>query len=128
MTIPESLRRFVATRAGHVCEYCLLHDKDSYTPHQVDHIVSQKHGGSSEPDNLAWACIRCNAWKGSDVSSVDPETGEIVALFHPRRHFWREHFELRDYRIEPLTQIGSVTARLLRLNSDQRIAERRALA
>jgi hypothetical protein len=101
--------------------------KTTHTPHQVDHIVSQKHGGSSEPENLAWACIRCNAWKGSDVGSVDHETGAIVALFNPRRHRWQEHFALRDYRIEPLTPIGSVTVRLLRLNSDQRIAERHVL-
>jgi hypothetical protein len=81
VTVPESVRRFVAERAGRRCEYCLLHERDSYTPHQVDHILSQKHAGSSDPENLAWACIRCNAWKGSDISSIDPETGQLVALF-----------------------------------------------
>ena len=127
MTVPESVRRFVAERAGHRCEYCLLHERDSYTPHQVDHILSQKHAGSSDPENLAWACIRCNAWKGSDISSINPETGEIVALFHPRRHRWIDHFELRGHTVEPITPIGKVTGRLLRLNSDQRVAERRSL-
>ena len=128
MTGPESVRRFVAERAGRRCEYCLLHERDSYTPHQVDHILSQKHAGSSDPGNLAWACVRCNAWKGSDISSIDPQTGELVALFHPRRHRWIDHFELRGHTIEPITPIGKVTVRLLRLNSDQRVAERRALA
>lgn len=127
MTLPESLRRLVAARADHRCEYCLLHERDSYTPHQVDHILSRKHGGSSDPENLAWACIRCNAWKGSDVSSVDPNTGGLIPLFHPRRHRWSDHFELRNHTIEPLTAIGAGTVRLLRLNSDQRLAERRAL-
>lgn len=128
MTVPASVRRLVAARAGHRCEYCLLHEHDSYTPHQVDHIVSLKHGGASDPENLAWACIRCNAWKGSDVSSVDPGTGEIVALFHPRHQRWNDHFQLRGHRIEPLTDIGAATVRLLRLNSEQRLAERGALA
>ena len=128
MNVSESVRRLVAARAGYRCEYCLLHENDSYTLHQVDHVISQKHGGSSGSDNLAWACLRCNARKGSDVSSVDQATGELVALFHPRRDDWNEHFELRDFRIEPLTRVGAVTVRLLRLNSEQRIAERRALA
>lgn len=128
MTVPDSVRRFVAARAGNRCEYCLLHERDSYTPHQVDHILSRKHGGSSDPANLAWACIRCNAWKGSDVSSVDLETGELLELFHPRRHRWSDHFKLLGHMIVPLTPVGVVTARLLPLNSDQRIAERRALA
>jgi hypothetical protein len=93
----------------------------------VDHIVSQKHGGPSDSENLAWACTRCNSWKGSDVSAIDPETGEAVPLFHPRRDRWEDHFEMRDYRIEPLTPVGAATVRLLRLNADQRIAERRIL-
>ena len=127
MTVPESLRRLVAERARHCCEYCLLDERDSYTPHLVDHFVSQKHGGPSDPQNLAWACARCNSWKGSDISSIDPDTGELVLLYHPRRHRWGEHFELRGDRIEPLTPIGAATARLLRLNADQRMAERRIL-
>jgi hypothetical protein len=43
------------------------------------------------------------------------------------RHRWEDHFELRGYRIELLTPIGAATVRLLRLNADQRIAERRIL-
>ena len=132
MTVPKALRRVVAERAGGCCEYCLLDEPDSYTPHQVDHIVSQKHGGTSDSQNFAWACTRCNSWKGSDASAIAfrtscPETGEAVPLFHPRRHGSEEHFELRGYRIEPLTPIGAATVRLLRLNADQRIAERRIL-
>jgi len=127
VTVPESVRRFVAERARHRCEYCLLDEHDSYTPHQVDHIVSQKHGGPSDLWNLAWACTRCNSWKGSDIGSSHPETDEVVPLFHHRRHRWRDHFELRGHRIEPLTAIGAATVRLLRLNADQRMAERRVL-
>jgi len=88
VTVPKALRRVVAVRAGGCCEYCLLDEPDSYTPHQVDHIVSQKHGGTSDSQNLAWACTRCNSWKGSDVGAIAfrttrPETGEAVPLFHP---------------------------------------------
>ena len=122
--ISESLRRLVAERAAYRCEYCLLHEDDSYSPHQIDHIISRKHGGLSDPDNLAYACLRCNAWKGSDVGSIDPQTGRFIRLFDPRRQRWEEHFVLKGVVVEPLTDEGAVTARLLKLNSDKRIAER----
>jgi hypothetical protein len=122
------LRRLVAERASHRCEYCLLHEDDSYSTHQVDHIISRKHGGLSESGNLAYACLRCNAWKGSDIGSVDDRTGRFVRLFHPRTQRWQDHFVLAGAVIEPLTDEGRATARLLKLNLDKRIAERRLLA
>lgn len=121
------MRRFVAERAGHRCEYCLLRDDDSYLPHQIDHIISRKHGGLWDSDNLAYACLRCNAWKGSDVGSVDTESGAFVSLFHPRRQRWDDHFVVRGALIEPLTAEGKATARLLKLNLDKRVVERRML-
>jgi hypothetical protein len=126
--VSESLRRFVAERAGFRCEYCLLHESDSYSPHQIDHIISRKHGGQSDSDNLAYACLRCNAWKGSDVGSVDAETGAFASLFNPRRQRWDDHFVLRVAVIEPLTAEGKATARLLKLNLDKRVVERQLLA
>jgi hypothetical protein len=126
--ISDALRRFVAERAAYRCEYCLLHEDDSYSPHQIDHIISRKHGGRSQPDNLAYACLRCNAWKGTDIGSLDAEGGRFVNLFHPRQQRWEHHFFLRGAIIEPLTAEGRATARLLKLNLDKRIVERRLLA
>ena len=125
--VREELRRLVADRARHRCEYCWLHEDDAYFPHQVDHIISRKHGGLSETGNLAYACFRCNTWKGTDIASLVPRSGELVALFNPRRDQWSDRFELRGFVIEPLTPRGEVTARLLRLNLDKRVAERRLL-
>ena len=113
----------------------MLHEDDSYTTHQVDHIISRKHGGKSEPDNLAYACLRCNAWKGSDVGTFDPRTRQFVPLFNPRllvhelkAHYqWEDHFLLRGAVIEPLTAEGDATAKLLKLNLDKRVVERRIL-
>jgi HNH endonuclease len=125
--LTESQRRFVAERAAHRCEYCQLHEDDSYSPHQIDHIISRKHGGSSEVDNLAYACLRCNAWKGSDIGSLDPQTGAFVSFFHPRRHRWQDHFALRGAVIEPLTAEGEATVRVLKINLDKRVVERQIL-
>jgi hypothetical protein len=49
----------------------------------IDHLISRKHGGLSDPGSLAYACLRCNAWKGSDIGSLDPQTGAFVGLFTP---------------------------------------------
>ena len=126
--ISEQARARVARRAGHRCEYCLIHENDAGFPHQVDHVVSRKHGGTSAFDNLAYACILCNRYKGSDVASINPKTGEAVRLFHPRQDRWTDHFRLDADFIESLTDAGGATVRLLRLNAAERIAERRLLS
>ena len=69
----------------------------------------------------------CNRHKGTDLASVDPETGEMWRLFHPRRDRWREHFQSRDGVIVPLTAIGRVTVRLLQLNRVERVKERKLM-
>ena len=125
--ITEQVRAKVARRAGNRCEYCLIHENDAGFPHQVDHVVSRKHGGTSAFNNLAYACILCNRYKGSDVASINPKTGEAVRLFHPRQDRWTDHFRLDADFIEPLTDAGSATVRLLRLNAAERLAERRLL-
>jgi hypothetical protein len=125
--INDELRNEVARRAGQRCEYCLINEDDAGFPHHVDHIRSRKHGGSSTPDNLAYACVVCNRHKGSDVASIDPDTGEVVLLFDPRRGRWADHFRLNGALIEPISSIGRATARLLQLNAPERILERRLL-
>jgi hypothetical protein len=35
---------------------------------------------------------------------VDPETGQLTPLFHPRIDHWDEHFECRDGEINALRQ------------------------
>ena len=125
--VSEELRAEVARRAGQRCEYCLIHEGDAGFSHQVDHIVSRKHGGSSAADNLAYACVICNRHKRSDVASIDPRTGGIVRLFNPRSDHWADHFQLEGAVIEPVSSIGSATASLLRLNAPERICERALL-
>ena len=57
----------------------------------IEHIVSKKHGGTDDPDYLALACDRCNAYKGPNLASIDPDTGVLVALFNPRQDAWSNH-------------------------------------
>ncbi len=46
--ISEKLRMLVASRADYLCEYCLIHENDTYFGCEVDHIISIKHGGITE--------------------------------------------------------------------------------
>ena len=124
--VSASLRREVATRADGVCEYCLIHESDTYLGGQVDHVVSEKHGGATDSGNLAYACTCCNRAKGSDVGSI-AASGEFTRFFNPRADRWRDHFQLRGVIIEPQTSIGEVTARVLGINESERIMERRLL-
>jgi hypothetical protein len=125
--IPDAIRAAVARRANRCCEYCLIREEDTGFPHQVDHIVSRKHGGTSRLENLALACVPCNRHKGTDVASIAPQTGMIVRLFHPRLDRWEDHFRLNGEIVAPLSEVGAATIRLLKLNSAERLAERRLL-
>jgi 5-methylcytosine-specific restriction endonuclease McrA len=69
--ISVEIRRFVADRAAHLCEYCLIAEEDRLSGCHVDHIISVKHGGSSTPENLCYACIFCNLQKGTDLGSIN---------------------------------------------------------
>jgi len=96
----------------------------SFYSHEIDHIVAQKHGGLSHADNLACACWRCNRHKGTDLISIDPDTGFVVSIFNPRTQLWTEHFRLDDAWIIPTSAEGRATAALLQFNQPARLSER----
>jgi len=130
--ISAALRRRVVGRADHLCEYCLIHENDTFFGCEVDHIVSVKHGGPTKADNLAYACLTCNRNKGSDVGSIVPplSSGVFCRFFNPRSDSWSEHFVLDEsdgVTIRPLTEVGEVTARIFAFNSAERLLERQAL-
>jgi HNH endonuclease len=122
--IPVALRKQVYDRARGCCEYCLIPEVATFAPHEIDHIIAEKHNGRTESENLALSCTLCNKHKGSDLASIDPETAEITPLYHPRQNLWREHFQLNGAEFIALTAIGRVTISLLQLNRRDRIDER----
>ena len=42
---------------------------------------------------LRLCCIRCNCHKGPNIAGIDPKTGQLTRLFHPRDD-WNAHFFL----------------------------------
>ena len=125
--LSKELRTFIADRADRLCEYCLVHEDDMILGCSIDHIISLKHGGSNEKNNLANACIFCNRYKGSDIGSIVWKTQEFVRFYNPPRDHWADHFRLDKTIITPVSSIGEVTARILGLNDRERLMERKLL-
>ena len=125
--IGEALRQRLLQRAGHRCEYCQSHEDLLGDELQIDHIIPLVKGGTNDERNLCVACSRCNRNKGIQVSGIDPETGQVVPLFNPRRQKWERHFRWSKdgTRIIGLTSCGRATVEALKLNDPKWVKLRR---
>jgi 5-methylcytosine-specific restriction endonuclease McrA len=120
-------RAAVRTRAENRCEYCQRPQSTSpLFPLQIEHVIPRKHRGSDDADNLALACAECNLHKGSDLTGIDPDSGQLTPLFNPRRDRWEQHFEWDGLCIVGLSAVGRTTVELLRLNAPARLRVRKA--
>lgn len=117
----------VRDRAEARCEYCRMPQAWDELPFQIDHVIARQHGGATRADNLALACFACNHHKGPNIAGVNPDTGRIVRLFHPRRHSWRRHFRWNGPVLVGRTAIGRATVAVLAINLPHRLALRRRL-
>ena len=117
----------VRRRAGERCEYCRLPQQASALRFHVEHIVARQHGGGDDLENLALACPECNYQKGTNLSGVDPDTGKVTTLFHPRRDLWPAHFARDSARITGRTPVGRTTVWLLEMNIGDRLRWREML-
>lgn len=125
--VPDQLRRQVTERALSCCEYCLIHQDDTPEPHHIDHLIAIKHGGQTVLLNLAFACARCNRFKGSDLAAIDPIDGAPAFLFNPRLQAWKDNFVLDGALLAGLTPSGRATVELLRMNDQSVLAYRQQL-
>jgi hypothetical protein len=117
----------VVDRADGRCEYCHFPAAAAELPFHVDHIIAEKHHGPTISANLAWACFSCNLRKGPNIAGVDPFTGDLTRLFHPRSDVWKEHFVWEGALLRGTTPIGRTTIEVLNINDPDSIAVRQAL-
>lgn len=123
-----AIRNEVRQRAGNRCEYCRLRQQDEEeNPFHIEHIIALQHGGTDAQENLALACSWCNAVKGPNLSSIDPDSGELTRLYHPRKDLWEDHFRREGPYILGLTAVGRTTAWLLRFNDTDNLTQRHLL-
>ncbi|MEM9888944.1 MAG: HNH endonuclease [Bacteroidota bacterium] len=125
--ISKEIRVKVSEKANFRCEYCKVHEEDSFLPFQIEHIVSLKHGGGSELENLALACPHCNQNKGTDLTTFLESYQDIVPLYHPRLQVWFDRFQVEEGEIIAQTRIAAATIKLLKLNEAERLIQRRLL-
>lgn len=101
--IPSGIRRLVIARAANRCEYCGLSQLGQEATFHIDHIVPVVMGGETLADNLALSCVSCSLRKADRQAIVDPQTDELVFVYNPRQHVWREHFRWDGVKLIGLT-------------------------
>ncbi len=126
VTLPAAVRRQVIARAAGYCEYCRA-PLAVVVEWEVDHIVPVAVGGDSSADNLCAACAGCNRYKAAFQDGADPDTGQTVPLFDPRRQRWDEHFawDADGVSLAGRTPTGRATVARLRMNRARMLAARR---
>ncbi|MCF8280561.1 MAG: HNH endonuclease [Bacteroidales bacterium] len=118
----------MAERASHTCEYCLLPQKASFFVFQIEHVISKKHGGSNDIQNLAYSCPICNRNKGTDLGTLSGNPPILTRFFHPRNDIWLHHFSLdTSGEFLPKTEVGSATIMALDMNNIESIIDRKKL-
>lgn len=113
MSVSARDRRIVRERAGFACEYCGVAETEVGSELTIDHYRPPGHGGSDLPDNLVYACHRCNEHK----ADYWPRQPGDLPLWNPRQDVREEHFILlMEGTLLALTPIGAWTIQRLRLN------------
>lgn len=125
-SIPRALREQIKRQADFRCEYCQTSEWLNGVESEIDHIIPRSVGGESNSENLCLACTSCNGYKQAKISAVDPISGNEVALFHPRRQRWEEHFAWSNdaTHIIGSTSCGRATVEALQLNHALAISAR----
>jgi len=113
----ETLKRLVWDRAENTCEYCRLTQSLDVLPFQIDHIIAEQHQGPTVAENLALSCLNDNLHKGPNIAGLDPHTGLLTRLFHPRQDIWEEHFAWVGPVLTGRTAIGRTTIDVLVMNA-----------
>lgn len=86
MSVSRSLRFQILRRDSFTCRYCGRSAPD--VPLEVDHVIAEALGGSSDPSNLVTSCEECNG--GKAATPADAATVEDVAADALR---WRQAVE-----------------------------------
>lgn len=118
--IAKELREQIRDIARHRCEYCQTDQKITGAQMNVDHILPTSKGGVTTIENLCFACAWCNSFKYNKTHAIDPDSGQEVPLYNPRRQNWHEHFAWSEDGafIKGCTLTGQATVDTLKLNNE----------
>lgn len=124
--ISPEVRQRVAEHSRFRCGYCQTPQLIVGPFLELDHIIPESKGGTSDEENLILACPMCNSHKADRIAGRDAESGEIVPLFNPRKDVWAEHFEWDEGGVTIIgkTPVGRVTILMLNMNHSDTVAAR----
>lgn len=115
--MPHAKHDAVRARYHMCCGYCSVAEAEAGGELTVDHYVPTSFGGGDDDDNLVYACIRCNQYKGDfRPTEQDLVSGRIV--LHPLRDDVGKHLVSVQTtgRLEHLSETGRFHITLLHLN------------
>lgn len=125
--MPHPLYETVRERFRYACGYCGVTEITVGGELTLDHYRPQAAGGADSLENLVYACIRCNQYKGDFWPDADDLTlGRRV--LHPGVDDVSAHLieDKATGQLRGLTQTGAFHIALLRLNRSQLISHRLA--
>lgn len=124
--VSHQLAAQIVADAGHRCGYCRTDERLTGSALSIEHIVPVATGGPTTRENLWRSCRDCNERKGAQTEARDPESGELVNLYHPREQRWNEHFRWSDdgLLVVGLTATGRATIDALQLNRPHQLVAR----
>jgi len=124
VAISIEVREGVRQLADYRCEYCGVSEIDTGGELTLDHFCPILHGGTDEPANLVYCCVKCNQYK----ADFWPDVEDIAAdrqLVHPRQEDLGLHLvQAADGTLRGLTSRGQFHIERLRLNRPQLVAYR----
>jgi hypothetical protein len=125
--ITAELRQRVFESARFRCGYCQTSQHIIGPLLEIEHIIPEARGGSSDESNLWVACPHCNSHKSDRIEGIDPMSGTRVRFFNPRTDQWQEQFEWIEAGaiLQGKTVIGRATVRALDMNHPDIVAARR---
>lgn len=123
MSITAEDRQTVRAAYGYGCGYCGVPETDIGGELQIDHYRPITKGGKDNLDNLVYACVHCNRFKGNywpDVS--DPDSFYIL---HPGEDALTAYLRITASGcMEGLTPRGWFHIQRLHLNRPQLVVWR----
>ena len=123
--MPPSPKTTVRERYQYRCGYCGVSEAHAGGELTIDHFQPRSAGGREDEENLVYACINCNQYKGEFwPTEADLEVDRRV--LHPFLDNLSEHLAENEQTAHwhALTNTGAFHIALLRLNRPQLVEHR----
>ena len=123
MSITAQDRQEVRQTHNFRCGYCGVSESDIGGQLEIDHYRPTTKGGRDNLDNLVYACVHCNRFKGNYWP--DGDDPQSFYLLHPGEDELSQHVQITvSGRIEGLTPRGWFHLHRLRPNRPQLVVWR----